>query len=98
MAEFNLSDEAKSLSRVSLFKRLEPHELEKLAEEVDQVQFKAGETIFNEQDTGDALYVVDSGTVRIWILDQDVEPVTLAELKESDFFGEIGRASCRERV
>ena len=89
MAEFNLSDEAKSLSRVSLFKRLEPHELEKLAEEVDQVEFKAGETIFNEQDTGDALYVVDSGTVRIWILDQDVEPVTLAELKESDFFGEL---------
>ena len=89
MAEFILSDEAESLSRVSLFKRLEPHELEKLAEEVEQVEFKAGETIFNEQDTGDALYVVDSGTVRIWILDQDVEPVTLAELKESDFFGEL---------
>src|SRR5437870_2213457 len=84
-----LSDEAQSLSRVSLFKRLEPHELEHLAEEVDQVQFKAGEVIFNEHDRGDALYVVDEGSVRIWVMDEDVKPVTLAELKPGEFFGEL---------
>ena len=84
-----LSHEAESLSRVSLFKRLEPGELETLAAEVDQVNFKAGETIFNESDKGDALYVVDSGSVRIWVLDEDVKPVTLAELKPGDFFGEL---------
>src|SRR5216683_3326495 len=65
-----LSHEAESLSRVSLFKRLEPGELETLAAEVDQVNFKAGETIFNESD-------------------EDVKPVTLAELKPGDFFGEL---------
>jgi CRP/FNR family cyclic AMP-dependent transcriptional regulator len=84
-----LSHEAESLSRVSLFKRLEPAELETLAAEVDQVIFKAGDTIFNESDKGDALYVVDSGSVRIWVLDEDVKPVTLAELKPGDFFGEL---------
>src|SRR6267143_2110656 len=84
-----LSNEAESLSRVSLFKRLVPSELETLAAEVDQVNFKAGETIFNESDKGDALYVVDSGSVRIWVLDEDVKPVTLAELKPGDFFGEL---------
>jgi len=84
-----LSHEAESLSRVSLFKRLVPTELETLAAEVDQVNFKAGETIFNESDKGDALYVVDSGSVRIWVLDEDVKPVTLAELKPGDFFGEL---------
>jgi CRP/FNR family cyclic AMP-dependent transcriptional regulator len=84
-----LSHEAESLSRVSLFKRLVPSELETLAAEVDQVNFKAGETIFNESDKGDALYVVDSGSVRIWVLDEDVKPVTLAELKSGDFFGEL---------
>jgi len=84
-----LSHEAESLSRVSLFKRLEPAELETLAAEVDQVIFKAGDTIFNESDKGDALYVVDSGSVRIWVLDDDVKPVTLAELKPGDFFGEL---------
>jgi CRP/FNR family cyclic AMP-dependent transcriptional regulator len=83
------SDEADSLSRIPLFKRLTPEELEQLAQEVDQVRFDADETIFNEQDKGDALYVVESGSVRIWVLDEDVKPVTLAELKPGEFFGEL---------
>src|SRR5205807_8544218 len=93
----NLSDEAQSLSRVSLFKRLEPHELEHLAEEVDQVNFKAGEVIFNEHDRGDALYVVDEGQVRIWVMDEDVKPVTLAELNPGEFFGELAVLDRGER-
>jgi uncharacterized membrane protein len=84
-----LSDRAESLSRVSFFKRLERDELERLATRVEQVSMPAGETIFNENDKGDALYVVDSGSVRIWILDEDAEPVTLTELKPGDFFGEL---------
>jgi len=89
LEEGPLSNEAESLSKVPLFKRLIPSELEQLAHEVDQVKFSPGETIFNEQDKGDALYVVDSGKVRIWVLDEDVQPVTLAELQEGDFFGEL---------
>ncbi len=85
----SLSHEAESLKRVALFKRLEADELENLAAAVDQVNVKSGETIFNESDRGDALYVIDSGSVRIWVLDEDVKPVTLAELKEGDFFGEL---------
>jgi hypothetical protein len=37
----NLSEEAQSLARVPLFQRLEPHELEHLAEDVEQVNYKA---------------------------------------------------------
>ena len=85
----NLSDEARSLARIPLFKRLEPHELEHLAEEVDQINYRAGEVIFNEYDRGDALYIVEEGTVRIWVYDEDVKEVTLAELKPGDFFGEL---------
>jgi uncharacterized membrane protein len=83
------SDEAESLSRIPLFKRLTPEELEQLAREVDQVRFDVNETIFNEQDKGDALYVVESGSVRIWVLDEDVKSVTLTELKPGEFFGEL---------
>jgi uncharacterized membrane protein len=83
------SDEADSLSRIPLFQRLTPEELEQLAAEVDQVRFEPDETIFNEQDKGDALYVVETGSVRIWVLDEDVEPVTLKELGPSEFFGEL---------
>jgi CRP/FNR family cyclic AMP-dependent transcriptional regulator len=83
------SDEADSLSRIPLFKRLTPEELEQLAKEVDQVKFDAEEIIFNERDKGDALYVVESGSVRIWVLDEDVKPVTLKELEPGEFFGEL---------
>ena len=84
-----LSHKAESLARVTLFKRLEPDELEQLASRVERVDFQPGATIFSENDKGDALYVVHSGTVRIWILDEDAEPVTLTELKEGGFFGEL---------
>jgi len=93
----NLSEEAQSLARVPLFKRLEPHELEKLAQEIDQVNYQAGETIFNEHDRGDSLYVVETGSVRIWVVDEDVSEVTLAELKPGDFFGELAVLDRGER-
>jgi len=85
----NLSDEAQSLARVPLFRRLEPHELEELAEAVEQVNYKADEVIFHEHDTADALYVVEEGAVRIWVTDEDVQKVTLAELQPGQFFGEM---------
>jgi len=92
-----LSEEAQSLARVPLFKRLEAPELEKLAEEIDQVNFKDGEVIFNEHDRGDSLYVVESGSVRIWVIDEDVNEVTLAELKPGEFFGEMAVLDRGER-
>lgn len=93
----NLSEEAQSLARVPLFKRLEAHELEHLAEEIDQVNYQAGETIFNEHDRGDALYILEEGSVRIWVYDEDVRDVTLAELKPGDFFGELAVLDRGER-
>src|SRR5215813_3283675 len=93
----SLTEEAQSLARVPLFKRLEPHELEHLAEEVDQVNYQAGATIFYEHDRGDALYILEEGNVRIWIMDEDVNEVTLAELKPGDFFGELAVLDRGER-
>lgn len=93
----NLSEEAQSLARVPLFKRLDAEELEHLAEEIDQVNYSAGQTIFHEHDRGDALYILEEGTVRIWVMDEDVSEVTLAELKPGDFFGELAVLDRGER-
>jgi CRP/FNR family transcriptional regulator, cyclic AMP receptor protein len=92
-----LSHEAESLSRVNLFKRLTAEELEQLAAEVDQVKYGDGQTIFSEHDRGDALYVVDSGAVRIWVLDEDAKQVTLSELHSGEFFGELAVLDRGER-
>ena len=69
----------------------------KLAEEVDQVSFKSGEAIFHEYDQGDALYLVESGAVRIWVNDDDAQQITLSELKDGDFFGELSVLDKGER-
>lgn len=91
------SEEAEVLSRVPLFKNLDATELENLADLVDQVDVKAGQIIFHEHDMGDALYVVDKGAVRIWVRDEDVQEVTLSELKPGDFFGELALLDSGER-
>lgn len=91
------SEEAEMLARVPLFGNLDATELENLADLVDQVEVKAGDVIFHEHDTGDALYVVDTGAVRIWVRDEDVKEVTLSELKPGDFFGELAVLDSGER-
>jgi CRP/FNR family transcriptional regulator len=60
-----------------LFRQLSPDALEKLSGLMVEVSYKAGETIFLAREPGDALYVVDSGRVRIWMHDGDQNEVTL---------------------
>jgi CRP/FNR family cyclic AMP-dependent transcriptional regulator len=96
-ASISMSDEARCLSLIPLFEQLDAIELEKLAEKIEQVSFNAGEAIFHDHDQGDALYVVESGAVRIWVRDEDVRQVTLSELTAGDFFGELALLDVKER-
>jgi len=45
--------------------------------------------LFHLGDSGDALYLIESGRVRISVRDVDGSDVTLAELAGGDFFGEM---------
>jgi CRP/FNR family cyclic AMP-dependent transcriptional regulator len=96
-APLSRSEEAEALARIPLFKQLDQTELENLAESVDQVKYEAGEIIFHENDPGDALYVIDEGSVRIWVHDADVREVTLSELKSGEFLGEMAVLDSGER-
>ncbi len=49
---------------------------------------QAGEVIFEQDDPGDALYVVARGEVEIYLPANGGEPVRLAILKENETFGE----------
>ena len=50
-------------------------------------QYGAGEAIVREGESGDCLYVIQSGEVEV-IRERDGAEVQLAVLRESDFFGE----------
>src|SRR5260370_17984532 len=77
------------LAAIPLFRQLSSDALEKISGLMVQESHKAGDTIFLEGERGDALYVVDSGKVRIWVRDGDGNDVTLSELEPGDFFGEM---------
>jgi CRP-like cAMP-binding protein len=57
-----------------------------------------GALLFRQGDAGDAMYLVESGSVRIFVTDEDGEELTLADLARGDFFGETASAARRARA
>ena len=53
--------------------------------------------LFRQGDKGDAMYLIENGRVRISICDADKQEVTLAELAQGDFFGEMAIIDGRQR-
>src|SRR5688500_11406549 len=53
--------------------------------------------LFRQGDKGDAMYLIESGRVRISLRDDDKQEVTLAELAQGDFFGEMAIIDGRQR-
>src|ERR1041384_105244 len=53
--------------------------------------------LFRQGEKGDAMYLIESGRVRISIHDDDKQELTLAELAQGDFFGEMSIIDGRQR-
>jgi uncharacterized membrane protein len=53
--------------------------------------------LFRQGDKGDAMYLIESGRVRISIRDEEEQEVILAELAQGDFFGEMAIIDGRQR-
>ena len=53
--------------------------------------------LFKQGDKGDAMYLIERGRVRISLRDDDSQEVTLAELAQGDFFGEMSIIDGRQR-
>ena len=57
----------------------------------------ASTELFHKGDTGNAMYLIETGRVRISIVDEDEKEITLAELAQGDFFGEMSIIDGRQR-
>ena len=53
--------------------------------------------LFRQGEKGNAMYLIESGKVRISIHDDDKQELTLAELAQGDFFGEMSIIDGRQR-
>jgi CRP/FNR family cyclic AMP-dependent transcriptional regulator len=78
----------KILKEVPLFRGLKKHFLRKLLTDLFEKEYKEGEIIFSEGDTGKALYIVMAGSVNI-IKQANPGEQFLARLGPGSYFGEL---------
>jgi len=72
------------LKSVDIFEHATVEQLGRIAGLMEEVNFEARETIYNEGDAGDALYVILSGRVAL-----ERNGSTIRELKEKEAFGTL---------
>ncbi len=85
------------LRKVQLFDSLTAEAGAKLCRLLERRELKASTRLFNTGDRGDAMYLIEHGRVRISVVDADGHEVTLSELHDGDFFGEMALIDGHER-
>jgi len=88
---------AADLADVKLFELLDQNEIAELASVIDDKPAAAGETIFHAGDLGDALYIVRSGEVELFVRDTTGQKIVLATAGPNDLFGELSMLDSRPR-
>ena len=78
-----------TLRHVPLFESLDTETAHELCALLESIDLKAGSVLFYAGDEGNAMYVIEHGTVRICVRAKDGHEVTLTELHRGDFFGEM---------
>lgn len=82
-------DKMAVLSSSPLFDMLSNQELEYVAELARPRKFAAGQTVFEEGELGDSLYVIVSGEIEVLRRDGDGAQKLLTTLAAPQFFGEM---------
>lgn len=78
-----------AIRSVPLFASLDDEAARELRDLLRAREVATGEALFRAGDQGDAMYLIESGRVKITITDEDKKEITLAELAQGDFFGEM---------
>ena len=84
-----MSAEIEMLGEVPLFALLDQKERKSLAKLLNTKHFDKGDTVFSYGDAGDALYLVRSGRVEVFVENTEGEKILLAQNEAGDLFGEI---------
>ena len=84
-----MADPRALLRRVALFSRLSDEMLVGLAAHLHRRSFRRDTIVFHKDQAGDALYVVESGRIRIFLPAEGGEELTIDVLGPGDVFGEM---------
>ena len=86
-----------ALRSVPLFASLDDNAARELRNLLSEKNVSRNTRLFRQGDMGDAMYLIESGRVRISIRDHDKKDLVLAELAQGDFFGEMSLIDGRQR-
>jgi CRP/FNR family cyclic AMP-dependent transcriptional regulator len=83
--EFDLSD----LSRIDLFRNLPHTDLRQLSELLHKKTFSAGKSLITVDQTGEVVYFILSGTVKVHVEQEDGADVSISILGPGEIIGEM---------
>ena len=86
-----------AIRSVPLFGSLDDEAAGELRSLLHTRDVSAGTGLFRAGDDGDAMYLIESGRVRISVTDEDEKEIVLAELARGDFFGEMAIIDGKKR-
>jgi len=77
------------LKQIPLFNHLKDSQLKAIASQCKKVHFKKGSIIFQMKDMSTDLYIVDAGTLKAMLSDDEGDEIVLAHFEKGAFFGEL---------
>jgi CRP/FNR family cyclic AMP-dependent transcriptional regulator len=86
-----------AIRSVPLFASLDDEATRELRSLLRTRDVATGIALFRTGDDGDAMYLIESGRVRIAVTDEDKKEIVLAELARGDFFGEMAIIDGKQR-
>jgi len=89
--------ERRTTDVIPLFSSLTPDEFSEVVGRMIPLQYPSGYRIVKEGDAGDSVYLISQGSVRVMTRIGNRE-IPLSELRENDFFGEVGFLTGRPRT
>ena len=81
--------ESAFLAQIKLFAQLDDDERGVLAQSVHNRTVPAGEVLFRAGEPGDSMFIVESGSIELFVKDNVGQKIVLHTAKPGDFFGEL---------
>lgn len=87
--ESELLEKVIFLKKTNLFSSMRTIELRTLASIAERFTFTKEDVVVKEDDVGDSMYIIESGSVRIEKKQKGGKSILLATLKPGEYFGEM---------
>ena len=81
--------DAQMLGSVPIFQLLDDSELAELAAHIDEMSYRANQTIFKAGDPGVNMQILLQGKVQTYLTDDDGKQIVVSEIGKGEMFGEL---------